>query len=192
MAATRRELLIGLSAGLVSLQETRGETIEAARRQWATVGDIERLERMIRDVGDRSQNAIARIRRTGFAPGTFNFTTEFQSSLVPTYMSTDTGAIISEYVVPFPGSIIAVSVLSASAYAGSAGTDYVDFEVYKNDAATGLVVRIAAGSRTVTTFVTKGDYTFAAGDILRLHLANTGTPLGSLTGHTANIWVSFT
>lgn len=190
MAATRRELLAGLGAGLVAMQggalAADGEAIAAARRQWATVGDIERLEREIRDVNQRVQNAVARIRRTGFGP-----------SVIP---STTTINDFSSFPLQFtsgvpvgPGSIIGLSVFANAVYDGVAGSNYVDFEVYANGVATGVTVRIAGGAQTGWVLNDKGDDVFAAGDVLGIVATNhVGTPLPVNTTHSGLIWVSFT
>lgn len=155
------------------------------------MGDIARLERQVRDMNQRLQNALARMRRTGFGPGAFNFTDNISSALYPTRLHSDTGAIANEYLTAFPGSVVALSVISAATYAGTSSS-YFDFEVYVNGVATGVTVRIAGGERYKSVYVRKSDYALAANDIIQVAVNGAGSALGSLTGHTATVWVSFT
>lgn len=192
MAATRRELLAGLGAGLVMMQggtlAADGEAIAAAKQRWASVGDIQRLERMIREQGDRMQNALARVRRTGFGPSVLNAVMPMAD--VSSYPLTfqDGGTVL------FAGSIIGLTIFSESAYSGVAGSNYIDFEVYKNGASTGITCRLAGGSQGATSATSeKGEVTVVSGDLLAVvATGHTGTPLPSTKNQSANIWVSFT
>ena len=197
MAATRRELLAGLGAGLVAMQggalAADGEAIAAARRQWATVGDIERLEREIRDVNQRMQNALSRVRRSGFAPGALHYEDSItDSDSFPSALTT-TGGASTEHAIAFPGSVVAISVVADSAYSGVAASNYIEFEVYVNGIASGFLARIEGGSRVGYALQSKGNDELAVGDLLQLKAVNhTGTPVGGGIPHSAEVWVSFT
>lgn len=194
MAATRRELLTGLGAGLVAMQggalAADGEAIAAARRRWATVGDIERLEREIRDMNQRMQNALSRVRRSGFGPSALFIASVVTDASGSEYMGVDTSQ--SEFMLPFPGSLIALSVIAEVTYSGAAGSNYHDFEVHLDGVASGFSVQIAGGSRSAHDTAVKGDYTFSAGTIMQVYQSLTGTPTPTNNPHTATVWVSFT
>lgn len=196
MAATRRELLIGLGAGLVAMQggalAADGEAIAAARRQWATVGDIERLEREIRDVNQRMQNALSRVRRTGFGPGAFQFSFTFDDTTANGFVATPGNNTLTDFLTAFPGSVIGLSVIAGTTYSGSAGSNYNVFEVYIDGVAAGLSTTVAGGSRSAYAIQDKGEDTFAAGARLQIYRTKTGTPCPSINEHVLVIWVSNT
>lgn len=191
MAATRRELLAGLGAGLVAMQggalAADGEAIAAARRRWATVGDIERLEREIRDVNQRVQNALARTRRTGFGPSALLF---IDSVTTGTQIFTDPSGVNTFYNMPFPGSVIAISLAVPTVLSGTPGVDYWTGGVTKNLAGTAATLVMEAGEYHAEAVFEKGEVTLAPGDIFGFAVEVSGTP-GTRSAN-ALVWVSFT
>lgn len=194
MAATRRELLSGLGAGLALLQggalAAGGEAVAAPR--YATVREVDELRREVRDHIQRQQNALARVRRTGFGPAVYQFYDDFSDASTPKFISVNDVGSPSEFLTPFPGSIIALSIVVPSAYSGAAGSNYNVFEVYVDGAATGITATLAGGSTSAYVFADKGEATFAAGSLVSIYATKTGTPVPASMGHSIAVWVSNT
>lgn len=164
-------------------------TAELQRRKKDCVpaNQIERLERDVRSLASQVKGLAARLAGSGFGPATVQLVAAISD--VTSFPHT----LAYRAVMAFPGSIVGLSVVVETAYAGVAGSDYVDFEVYNNAGATGFGLRLAGGSASNYALQGKGIDVFAAGDVLTLvATGHTGTPLGGGKDHYANIWVSLT
>lgn len=184
MAATRRELLAGLGAGLVAMQGTalaRGEGVRVGERL-ASMGDIEDLRREIRDTNQRMQNALARLRRTGFGP----------SPLVWTGTASSGGVIFgsSRYNMPFPGSVVAMSAAFSGLPSGTPGVDFWTFTVRNDITSTNAALVLDGDETTSEAVFDKGETTFAPGDELTMLVDMDGSPTSGEV--TLIVWVSFT
>ena len=145
---------------------------------------------------ERLTGALARARRTGFGPGALQFyalalgdgdTFPFAVGI--------SGSTISQFPMSFPGSIIAMTVISQAAYSGAAGANYIDFEPYIDGVASGFTMRLAGGASSVTATQQKNvtGSVFASGSLVQLKAVNhTGTPLPVNKQHIGIVWVSYT
>lgn len=149
------------------------------------MGDIERLDRKIEDVRDTVRGLVSRLVTTGFGPGALPYGGPPISSGTGTMAPT---AFTGPYTVAFPGSIVAVSVIADATLSGSAGVDYVDFEVYVDSAATGLIARVDGGTRKKSAVQDKGLDVFTINSEIELRYSVTGTP-GSHS-YNAIVWVA--
>ena len=154
------------------------------------MGDIERLDRRIDGVRDDVRGLIARLAGTGFSPGSILWSDTFGSTSGLLRFGSVTGA--NNFVVPFPGSLIAISVIAESSYGpGNPLTDYMDYTAYKNSGITGLTTRLAVGGFIAYAQQDKGIDTFAAGDYLSVQRTVSGTPMTATLIHQVTLWVSF-
>lgn len=189
---TRRGLLGAAGAVLASNVVLFGA--EASKRKPArvpTMGDIQRLDKRIDDTNARVQGLAARLVGSGFSPGAMYLAATFDDTSAPRFEQLP-GANGTEFLTPFPGSVIAISVIAATNYSGAAGSNYNDFEVYIDGAATGLIARVAGGSRSAYTLQSKGEDLFTSGARIQVYRTKTGSPLPSVVEHSIIIWVSFT
>ena len=158
------------------------------------MGDIERLDRKIEDVRDTVRGPASRLVTTGFGTGVFPFSVNLDDAVADGFVSvTGSASLLTDFLTPFPGSVIGLSVISHLNYSGVPGSNYNTFEVYIDSAATGLSVQIAGGSRSAYVVQDKGEDVFAPGSRIQVYKTKTGSPLGATTTyHAVVVWVTNT
>ena len=175
MAATRRELLMGLGAGLVAMQARGVAAGAGVKDRLASMGDIERLEREIRDVNQRLQNALAGSRRSGFSPGPILLVGNLNASTSALGTYSD-GVTPVDLTMPFAGSVMAMSVHTDSVLSGTPGLDNYTIGISINGGQSGGEIVLDAGEDSTYDVFDKTVFPFSAGDSLLVAAVRTGSP----------------
>lgn len=152
--------------------------------------ELERLRRDVASLRADVKGLAARLSGSGFSPAPLAFTDTISSGSAGAFLNT-IEANIDSYALPFPGSIVAMSVSADVAPSGTPGADYYTFEASVDNVVTGFGAVLDAGDATGVLVQSKGSDTFTTDQRIRVQVGSvTGTP-GTVIVNVL-LWVSFT